>query len=286
MLDYLPFQCSGCGLYYCDEHKSPTSGHVCSGAVVRDTGDATRCPHCRKLVGKGPESLSKHLKTECVARRRTRADPICAFCSKRDPLAVTCPSCRQTFCLQHRLLEDHNCAATIQKKPKAPKLALPKVRLTSPRAAPIGDASIPEDERITCSVYFAVGNNLPGRNMFFSRRYSAGKVLDEITKRVSQLPSGKRYYLYAVKAGGKGCNLLPNITPLRDLPAGTIDNGDSMVVASSNQGLPDEWIAAVAPRKKGNTSSSPLSAAARTGGASSFRKKFSASSDSSNCTLV
>lgn len=292
VLDYLPFLCNDCGLYYCNEHKTPISGHVCCGSVRKDTGDGTRCPHCRLNVGEGPEALSKHLKTDCAARRRTRADPLCAYCGKRDPMGVTCPSCRKMFCLEHRLLEDHDCVGITQKKPKAPKLALPKVpkvRLTSPRAAPVGDASIPEDERITCSVYFAVGNNLPARNMFFSRRYSAGKVVDEIAKRVSQLPSGTRYYLYAVKAGGKGCNLLPTITPLRDLPAGTIENGDAMVVASTNEGLPDEWISAVAPKKKGNSSSQASSASPRAGkSSSSFRKKFAASaaSDSSNCTLV
>lgn len=239
-LDYLPVRCGGCGRDFCDEHQYPFA-HSCATQPTAES--LAFCPQCGRDVGRGTDALSRHLRVDCAARRK-RADPRCSFlsCGKRDALAVACPSCSQMFCIEHRHQEVHNCASST-------KWAAPRVKLftladfANDVSAAVGDKRVPVDERLHVAVHFAVENPPKPRHMFFSWRHSAGKVVDDIMAEVDGLKRPKapnRFYLYAVRADGKGVNLLPTITPLRDLPAGTIDAGDSLVLHDSPNGLPEK----------------------------------------------
>ena len=247
------------------------AAHACTVVTAHDKKDG-RCPECGRDVGTAEGALERHMK---IAHKRK--DPKCAFCGKRDPLGVACPQCKRTFCLEHRHLEVHECAslpnnnaAFAAKKKLFASLPKPTRRFANARAAAQGDEKIAVEDRIVCEVHFALESNVPARHMFFSRRWSAGKILDDIAKRVS-LPL-KRRWLYSVKPNARGVNQLPNITPLRDLPPGTVENGDALVVTENDAGLPDEWVRAVAPRM------TPMSRAA------SSRRRIAV--DKSTCKVV
>lgn len=271
-LDYLPVRCYACNLDFCEDHKLPAS-HSCTVITARE-GNKHRCPECGVHVGAATGALERHLKS-C----RKRRDPKCAYCGKRDPLGVTCSDCGKQYCLEHRHLEVHNCdrsasvvnhAKIATKKKLFASLPKPSRRFANTRTAAQGDEKIEIEDRITCEVHFALDGNIPARYMFFSNRWSAGKILDDIAKRASL--TQKRRWLYTVKANARGVNQLPNITPLRDLPFGTVESGDALVVAENDAGLPEAWVLAIAPR------AAPMSRAA------SSRRKFSV--DKNSCKVV
>lgn len=267
VLDYLPIRCGACGGSFCTEHQSPAA-HACLAQPIERS--ARLCPRCGLDVGPTPGALKRHLAT---CKGRVRTDPVCAHkgCNVRDALNVVCPLCRKRYCLQHRHPEEHACPALPQgnaggrrpkPKPAATPAPAPAKRPASARAgsaprvdfanaptAPLGGARIPLDERLPVRVYLPAGSGLPAQHMVFSERFSAGKVIDDIARLVPALPkpaTGTRYHLYAVRAGGGGVNLLPHITPLRDLPAGTLTPADALVLEASDAGLPPEWHAALA----------------------------------------
>lgn len=237
-LDYLPVHCGGCGADFCDEHKD-SDAHDCPARNNSNLPPGL-CPQCGGDVERGADALARHLRTECIARR-TRVDPRCSMtgCGKRDPLAVACPSCQRTYCITHRHEEVHACAPSSRRK-KAPRLP----RVDFAKTAAIGDSRIPEEERISVAVHFALAEPPRPCLMFFSLRHSAGRVLDDIVSRTDNLSHPNpplRFHLYAVRAAARGVNLLPTITPLRDLPKGTLSNGDVLVVHDSPDGLPDAF---------------------------------------------
>lgn len=258
-LDYLPFTCPSCAQQFCNEHRTPAS-HFCKAAASRIV---PTCPACSKPVPVPPGStpdvaVSRHIDAGCPKRKR--ANPICAArgCSVRDPASTTCPSCRNVFCLQHRIEAQHDCAAVTRAQPARSSKAKEKARkpskrrsgrtdfLNSPRE-PIGDKNIEADERITVAVFFPDGTGVQPRYMFFSKKNSAGKIIDGLRKSIPQIPSpddGERYFLYAVKNGGYGVNQLPYITPLKDLGA-ILQTGDMLVLESGDQGLDPTWTAAL-----------------------------------------
>lgn len=94
--------------------------------------------------------------------------------------------------------------------------------------------------------------------MFFSNRNSAGKIIEGLLRDVKALKAptgGDRLCLYAVKRGGGGVNLLPHITPLRDLPVGILANGDVLVVEEGNGGLDQAWYNVLANLSGSRTAS-------------------------------
>lgn len=262
-LDYLPISCAHCKQSFCDEHHKPQA-HTCiaipNGTISHTTAVTTvndECPQCGAPL-KGI-TLGEHLKT-CVVRK-FRVDPRCILCNKRDPLAVKCPECANLYCVEHRLPEVHQCAALgtgggggSQKTSSLRKMKLkfpkPSRKFANTPQQPIGDTRIEAEDRITCTVHFAITTattQLPPRYMYFSVKWSAGKIIDDINKRVQNLPKpqqGNRFVLYAVKAT-HGVNLLPHVTPIRDLPKSTLSSGDALVLADDPNGLPQEWINAL-----------------------------------------
>lgn len=266
-LDYLPVRCSHCSQTFCDEHQV-TSSHDCK--AQRSSLPSSRCPSCGRDISGGAEGLSKHVE-RCSAR--IRRDPLCAKkgCSVRDPAAVVCPRCSKAYCIAHRLQEDHDCLPTLNNPLSGGRRPVGKTSATQQTGkagssvgagkttarpklvrtdhvntinTPDGGARVQDEDRIVLSVYFPAGSNIAPRYMVLSRRHSAGKILDEVMSRVSELrkpEGGGRYYLYAVKEGFAGVNLLPHIVPLRELPPDVLKAGDSLVIETTNAGLPMVW---------------------------------------------
>jgi predicted nucleic acid binding AN1-type Zn finger protein len=116
-LDFLPFQCDGCGGFFCAAHRTYLD-HGC--AKTADEGrTVVVCPDCgdsieRTAPGQQDEKaiLEAHVrsrrcgparkrKPQCPARRCKEA---LTFCN-----TTQCKGCRLKVCLKHRFPADHDC---------------------------------------------------------------------------------------------------------------------------------------------------------------------------------
>jgi len=181
-LDFLPFVCDGCGLTFCLDHKTQESHE------------------CELLLRKSP--IISHYSGE-------KSYP-CSIegCDKRELAPIECHHCLRSFCLKHRVQEDHNCIKLPPKKPeisnttqhikrlqeerksvpvvkrslknpKQIKMAA-KVRLMKMKGVAAGDQGIPQSERLFFQVLLPKSTNKPGLPMFFSKVWTVGRVIDKI----------------------------------------------------------------------------------------------------------
>ncbi|XP_028648659.1 AN1-type zinc finger protein 1 [Erpetoichthys calabaricus] len=176
--DFLPFVCDGCSGVYCLEHRSRDS-HCCSQISV---------------------------KKQCVKSEQSTSYP-CNYqgCFGKEPLPVVCQHCEKHFCLAHRHQQDHDCEKLQIPKPRmaatqqlvkdileSKKSALPgkkrkgaknsetaaKVALMKLKLHAVGDKALPQTERIYFQVYLPKGSAEKSKPMFFSSRWSVGRVVD------------------------------------------------------------------------------------------------------------
>lgn len=134
----------------------------------------------------------------------------------------------------------------------------PRLDFANTPQSPRGDARIDIEERISLAVYFPIASGIQPLYFVFNHRHSAGKLIDQILQSVTALvkpPAGSRYHLYAVKRNFCGVNLLPHITPLRDLPHDVLQSGDILVLEHDDKGLSPEWYSALSG---GSSSSSRM----------------------------
>ncbi|KAK6185823.1 hypothetical protein SNE40_007971 [Patella caerulea] len=181
LLDFLPFDCDGCGKTFCKIHKA-TDNHQCT----------------------------QHLKSEEHTEYHGVKGINCFLhgCSNRELTPIPCPKCKNCFCLKHRHAQDHQCkvlaAETLNKVSKtsehvkdilaskqpfvkkpikkgsksaktAAKVALMKMKMNA-----IGDKGIPDTEKIYFQVYLPLKTPTKTKNIFFSKKWSIGRVIDEI----------------------------------------------------------------------------------------------------------
>ncbi|KAM9333792.1 AN1-type zinc finger protein 1 isoform 2-T2 [Pholidichthys leucotaenia] len=175
--DFLPFVCDSCGGVFCLEHRS-RDAHSCSEASVKreshTVGDSALYP--------------------------------CSFedCKGKELLPVICPQCEKHFCLAHRHQDDHKCEKLEVQKPRmtatkelvqkiieskdgskskvrrgaknsatAAKVALMKLKMHA-----AGDKGLPQTERTYFQVYLPKDSKTSNQPMFFSSKWSVGKVVD------------------------------------------------------------------------------------------------------------
>lgn len=99
-LDFLPFRCESCKGTFCLDHRTET-GHECAKAGAwaasrRDNSSSTPRP----TTGKPTLATG----TQC-------SHPSCkTFINTHSSVGVACTSCSRTYCLKHRLREDHDCS--------------------------------------------------------------------------------------------------------------------------------------------------------------------------------
>lgn len=120
-----------------------------------------------------------------------------------------------------------------------------RIDFVNDMANAIGDPKVEEEYRIRVSVFFPMGSGVKPRYMYFNRRNSAGRIIDDLRKSIRELEApkaGGRFCLYAVKGSGGGVNLLPHITPLKDLPPGVLSDGDALVLEEGDGGLDQTWL--------------------------------------------
>ncbi|KAL6846622.1 hypothetical protein ACP4OV_024070 [Aristida adscensionis] len=115
-LDFLPFECDGCGSFFCAEHRAYRD-HGCAKAA--DHGrTVVLCEACGDAIEKtaGQDEagiLAAHARSgRCDPARKRK--PRCP--ARRCKQALTfsnstaCKGCGVTVCLKHRFPADHACA--------------------------------------------------------------------------------------------------------------------------------------------------------------------------------
>ncbi|EXJ91201.1 hypothetical protein A1O1_04310 [Capronia coronata CBS 617.96] len=230
-LDFLPFRCDSCHHTFCLDHRSETA-HKCPRA-----GEWARNRR-RNSVGRPTQSQSlssgSNHSTNSTAsgagRRPNHAnatqcsEPSCkTFVHTLQNTGVHCPNCNRTYCLKHRMREDHDCAhlvplgarpldIALQSNKEKLRLgfgrlkawgnkvqqdAVPNPKPTS-RAAQVvalnalkknakGDDKLDPAKRVYLHVEAeaaSTSSKLPSADLFFSQDWSVGRLLDEAAKRL------------------------------------------------------------------------------------------------------
>ncbi|CAG5134576.1 unnamed protein product [Candidula unifasciata] len=181
-LDFLPFQCDGCGQTFCLQHRSRDQ-HTC---IVE------------------PERIP----TSHASEKYSCSVP---YCEKEELAQIVCHHCGLNVCLSHRLQEDHNCIKLPPKRPNVSKTSehvqqllaqkeiKPRTKPTNPKAIQmaakvalmklkgkaVGDQGIPQDERVYFNVVLPLESKKSSLPLFFSKVWTIGKIVDVIAERAS-----------------------------------------------------------------------------------------------------
>ena len=186
-LDFLPFFCQSCRHTFCLDHRSETA-HQCTeagawaerkrqaqlarpsagaGKVMRELGGAYEKPcaddNCKTIVGTGLVP------------------------------GVHCPGCNRTYCLKHRLREEHDC------KNKTPLGARPANGAEQAATAVAKEAknALERFKLWTKSATKSAGRSLPKpKPSSTSARLVAVNNLKKVAKGDDKLAPEKRVYLY------------------------------------------------------------------------------------------
>jgi len=122
-LDFLPFQCDGCGGLFCAAHRT-YRGHGCAKAA--DQGrTVVVCPDCGDSIERAaPGQAEREILDEHVRSRRCdparKRKPVCPARRCKEPLTFSnttdCKACGRKVCLRHRFPADHACAGPAASK--------------------------------------------------------------------------------------------------------------------------------------------------------------------------
>mmetsp|Transcript_26884 Transcript_26884/g.62004 ORF Transcript_26884/g.62004 Transcript_26884/m.62004 type:complete len:243 (+) Transcript_26884:64-792(+) len=117
-LDFLPFKCDACKKVYCQQHFA--YGHHDCPLAERASVQVLICPMCgesvRMSASEDPNvTWERHYNGTCSrVMQQKKASKKCPVVGCKETLGpsnrVECNSCSLTFCLKHRLPEDHQCA--------------------------------------------------------------------------------------------------------------------------------------------------------------------------------
>lgn len=132
-----------------------------------------------------------------------------------------------------------------------------RVDFLNAASAPVGDAKIEAEDRFQVGVLFPAGSGIAGRHVWLSVKHSPGKVVDSLHKLVPELtaaPSGQRYAVFAVRRDLSGVNLLPYVTPLRELKH-VVSPGDMLVLQVGDESLDGGWLAALSAQRSSKLAS-------------------------------
>merc|ERR1711970_469341 len=89
-LDYLPFQCDGCKLKFCEDHWK-SENHSCLKVKSKtQTGSD---------AGTKPAKVKKKKQNPCLVDG----------CKGYNLVPMLCDRCGMNFCVKHRFTDDHSC---------------------------------------------------------------------------------------------------------------------------------------------------------------------------------
>jgi len=118
-LDFLPFECDGCGGFFCAAHRT-YRGHGCANKAADQGRTVVVCPDCGDSIERAApgqaerEILDEHARSgRCDPARKRK--PACPVRRCREALTfsnrIRCKGCGLEVCLRHRFPRDHACAA-------------------------------------------------------------------------------------------------------------------------------------------------------------------------------
>ncbi|KIX02875.1 uncharacterized protein Z518_08818 [Rhinocladiella mackenziei CBS 650.93] len=216
-LDFLPFRCDSCHHTFCLEHRTETA-HQCpragEWAANRRRNEVGR-PSTNTTSA--PGKPNHHNASQC-------SEPTCkTFIKTFQNTGVHCADCNRTYCLKHRMREDHDCKNLIpigarpldiavqsnkekiklgfgrlkswgkgqqealRPKPKPTSRAAQTAALNALKRSAKGDDKLDPEKRIYLHVEAeaaSTSSKLPKSDLFFSTDWSVGRLLDEAAKRL------------------------------------------------------------------------------------------------------
>lgn len=214
------------------------------------------CPLCSvpvplKAGQSRDEALDVHITGGCKVQPIVPKGKPCgvATCRSTHPFKVACQQCKATFCLSHRLPEEHQCPVPAV-KPKAPtaqqRLALQSLFRTEKRTSTpsnVGPRNVHVDDRLEFAVYFPQHLGIKPQKVFMPKRWSAGKVVDWLCDHFKVVNNAqKRHRL--VTASQEALSVVPNHMTLTQCGT-TRDDGTRL--PDVQQGvilIPEEWLSA------------------------------------------
>lgn len=164
--DLLPVKCGKCWKLFCTRHM-PYAAHECQ--AHRDNVVPT-CPICQRpiplLPGQSPDvAVSRHIDSGCTsASPAATRHNFCSFpsCSRNEIVLILCEKCGQSYCVNHRAPQQHQCArlspapepvkpargpifagATVTPSFSSAKAATSSPQQKSPQASPVAASSTP-----------------------------------------------------------------------------------------------------------------------------------------------
>eukprot|EP01066_Platyproteum_vivax_P007055 Platyproteum_vivax@DN2669_c0_g1_i1.p1 len=209
-VDFLPFLCTKCCQYFCEDHlKHATCEEAVPSVVV--------CRKCRRFFDT-EQAAADHMQS-CTAQPQVVNCKLkgCEAASTRFLLFCVCEKCGHTYCLKHRSVWDHLCrsleeeeeeqASQKDKKPKVRSLAAksktPEVLKESKPTSQLtekqmqqklkvqrikvkmnseGLSSIPAADRIQLYVYTKVFSSVKNRHMWIDGSKALGWTVDYVCK--------------------------------------------------------------------------------------------------------
>ncbi|XP_072514595.1 AN1-type zinc finger protein 1 [Salminus brasiliensis] len=250
--DFLPFVCDSCSGVFCLDHRSRDS-HSCPEVSVK-----------REISGSGSSTSYP-----------------CTFenCKGRELLPVVCPQCQKHFCLAHRHQDDHKCEKLETPKPRmlatqelvqkiveskknaptsrgrkgaknsatAAKVALMKLKLHAS-----GDKGLPQTERTYFQVFLPKEASASSLPMFFSSKWSVGKVVDCAASQASLKNNNNvltaRKLRLCHPESGEALKMDASLQSLLSLPDSPLYNGGNVILEYlDNESIGVEDITAYIP---------------------------------------
>lgn len=186
--DFLPLQCNACKETFCQRHIAYDS-HSCTKAD-RESVQVFLCPICnasvRILSSEDPNvTWERHYSQDCPRKQSEKTkQKRCPVEGCREILSLSnrfeCQLCNTTFCLKHRLQEDHPC---ITKSPSGDKATS---RPTSAASVSTSGSASEESVKSTDS---AAGYSSPSvaPGFFTSARNKASKARDKASMKADEM---------------------------------------------------------------------------------------------------
>jgi hypothetical protein len=119
-LDFLPFKCKACMKNLCLTHRSYAMHNCSSGSMGGKDATSLDCPICGISVKffRGEDvntAWEEHYTTTCTKEKTVASvAAVCSHSNCKTTLGtsnkVTCPKCSLSFCLAHRVFEEHSCS--------------------------------------------------------------------------------------------------------------------------------------------------------------------------------
>lgn len=272
-------RCRACGLVYCVAHcvevnhnchaSAPAGGSTLTANAANDSNSNN--PFRKAFAANAAKQQKEQLKQQQQQQKKSN------LTSSFFPSSSSSNSSSTNNRKNTNTNSSSSSSTTTNKNSKKikPFINTPATAVADASIKPSDDAS----DAVVLAVFVHAAADIAPRHMRFSSRTSPGRIVDMVRKQEPSIPSppaGRRYSVYAVRRDLSRVNLLPYVTPLRDL-AHTVRDGDLLVLHVGDTGLDQLYldalrVAITGPSRFFSASTSASAAVGTGGGASKGRK--------------